>query len=290
MGLIGILGASGVYGRHLVPRLVARGHRVRALVRRPEAAGSLAACGAELHRADIFEPATMQAGLAGCDLAINLATGLPMPGARGVDFSANDRLRREGVPNWVQAGRDAGVPRILQQSIALVHAGPAGILTDETTLLPPDLTTVTGQAIDATLQMEATIRRSDLDWVILRGAYFYGPGTGVDVMWMAQARDGKLRMPGDGTDYMSLLHIADMAQATMAAIAVWPNRQALIIADDRPATASEILGHAAALAGGPPPQPGGRGWGRSYRVSNARARHVLGWAPAYPDYRSGLVG
>jgi nucleoside-diphosphate-sugar epimerase len=28
---IGVLGATGVYGRHLVPRLVASGHRVRAL-------------------------------------------------------------------------------------------------------------------------------------------------------------------------------------------------------------------------------------------------------------------
>ena len=35
---VAVLGATGVYGRHLVPRLVARGFRVRALVRRPEAA------------------------------------------------------------------------------------------------------------------------------------------------------------------------------------------------------------------------------------------------------------
>ena len=49
---IGVLGATGVYGRHLVPRLVACGYRVRALVRRPEAGAIAAACGAELHVAD----------------------------------------------------------------------------------------------------------------------------------------------------------------------------------------------------------------------------------------------
>src|SRR5260221_5880249 len=32
---IAVVGASGVYGRHLVPRLLERGHRVRALVPRP---------------------------------------------------------------------------------------------------------------------------------------------------------------------------------------------------------------------------------------------------------------
>jgi len=34
---IAVLGATGVYGRHLVPRLIAAGYGVRALVRRPEA-------------------------------------------------------------------------------------------------------------------------------------------------------------------------------------------------------------------------------------------------------------
>jgi uncharacterized protein YbjT (DUF2867 family) len=29
---VAVLGTTGVYGRHLVPRLVARGHHVRALV------------------------------------------------------------------------------------------------------------------------------------------------------------------------------------------------------------------------------------------------------------------
>ena len=53
---IGVLGATGVYGRHLIPRLAARGFRVRALVRRPEVAGVARACGAEVPR-DIFDGA-----------------------------------------------------------------------------------------------------------------------------------------------------------------------------------------------------------------------------------------
>src|SRR5205809_215209 len=47
---IGVLGATGVYARHLIPRLVARGHRIRALVRRPEAAAIATACGADVSR------------------------------------------------------------------------------------------------------------------------------------------------------------------------------------------------------------------------------------------------
>jgi hypothetical protein len=49
------LGATGVYGRHLVPRLAAAGHRVCALMRRPEAAAVAGTWGAELAQADIFD-------------------------------------------------------------------------------------------------------------------------------------------------------------------------------------------------------------------------------------------
>ena len=62
---IGVLGATGVYGRHLVPRLIACGYRVRALVRRPEAGAIAAACGAELYVADVFDAASLRTGLEG---------------------------------------------------------------------------------------------------------------------------------------------------------------------------------------------------------------------------------
>jgi uncharacterized protein YbjT (DUF2867 family) len=75
--LIAVLGATGVYGRHLLPRLVAAGFRVRALVRRPEAAAFAAAYGAEVRAADIFDGPSLRAGLSGCDVAINLATARP---------------------------------------------------------------------------------------------------------------------------------------------------------------------------------------------------------------------
>jgi nucleoside-diphosphate-sugar epimerase len=285
---VGVLGASGVYGRHLVPRLAVRGWRVRALVRRPEAAAALASCGAEIFQADIFEPATLREGLEGCDVAVNLATDLPMPGEAG-DFAANDRLRREGVPIWLAACGEAGVERVLQQSIGLVHAGVGDDWVDEGDFVPPAPETVTGRAIAAALEMEAAVRGSGLDWLILRGAYFYGPGTGVEDGWFARAREGRLRVPGDGAEYLSLVHVADMATATVRAIERWPSRQALIVADDAPARMREILEHVARLAGGPPPQPGGRGFGVSFRLRNARARERLGWAPAYPDYRAGLA-
>jgi nucleoside-diphosphate-sugar epimerase len=286
---VAVLGATGVYGRHLVPRLVAHGHRVRALVRRPETAAVAAACGAELRRADVFDLASLRDGLDGCDVGINLATTLPGPAGGGGDYALNDRVRREGTPIWIRACREAGVTRIVQQSIAMVNAGAGDAWGDEDTVFPPGGDDVAARAIAAAVAMEDAVRGSDLDWVILRGALFYGPGTGFDDDWFGRARAGKLRLPGDGSDWVSLVHIADMAAATVATIERWPSRRALIVADDEPVRWRELLGYVAAIAGAAPPQPGGRLGLPSFRVRNQRARDALSWSPWYPDYRAGLV-
>jgi nucleoside-diphosphate-sugar epimerase len=285
---IAVLGATGVYGRHLVPRLTAAGYRVRALVRQPAAATTAAACGAELAAADIFDEASLRAGLVGCDVAINLATSLPGPTSQG-DYARNDLLRREGTPIWVRACRDAGVRRILQQSIAMIHAGGGDAWADETTFHPVAHEGVAGAAIAAVRTMESTIEESGLDWLVLRGGLFYGPGTGFDDDWFSRARAGKLRLPEEGRDYVSLVHIADMAAATVAAIASWPSRQALIVADDHPSPWRDVLAYVCSVVGSMPPQPGGRALMPSFRVTNRRARELLSWAPMYVDYRAGLV-
>ena len=285
---IAVLGATGVYGRHLVPRLVEAGHEVRALVRRPEQATIAAACGAEIARADIFDDESLRAGLRACDVAINLATSLPSPTSAG-DYAKNDELRREGTPIWARACREAGVPRVIQQSIAMVHAGGGEAWADEDT--PPSAAAgdVAGDAIAAALAMERAITSSKLDWLILRGALFYGPGTGFDDFWFERARAGKLRLPGEGRDYVSLVHIADMAAATVASIGRWPSRQALIVADDRPSTWRDVFAYVCSVAGVAAPEPGGRSLMPSFRVRNGRARSLLAWEPRYRDYREGLV-
>jgi nucleoside-diphosphate-sugar epimerase len=286
---IGVLGATGVFGRHLIPRLVAAGHRVRALVRTPAAAVVASACGAELVAADIFDEASLRSGLQDCDVAINLATSLPSPTSRDGDFAKNDQLRREGTPIFVRAAGAANVPRILQQSIAMTHAGGGETWADEMTFHPLSGDSIFAHAVAAVRTMEASITASNLDWLILRGGLFYGAGTGFDDDWFTRAHAGKLKLPEDGNDYVSLIHIADMASATVAAIARWPSRQALIIADDHPARWREVFTYVCALAGASPPHPGGRALMASFRVTNRRARELLSWSPIYTDYRAGLV-
>jgi nucleoside-diphosphate-sugar epimerase len=284
---IAILGATGVLGRHLTPRLVAAGHSVRALVRRPEAAGIARSCGADIRLADIFDGSTLRTALDGCDHAINLATTLPGPSGRG-DFAANDRLRREGTPVFVKACREAGVSRVLQQSIAMINAA-GELVADEDTPAAEVREPTAAAAIAAAVAMEAAVRSSELDWIILRGGLYYGPGTGFDDDWFARAAAGKLRLPGEGQDFVSLIHIADMATAVLATLDYWCSRETLIIADDAPARWRDVFGHIASTTGAAPPTAGGRAGFPSFRVSNAKARRLLRWSPSYADYRAGLA-
>jgi nucleoside-diphosphate-sugar epimerase len=284
---IAILGANGVYARHLIPHLTAANFKVRALVRRVEAAGVARACGADVRVADIFDAASLRDGLGGADVCINLATSLPGPSGRG-DFAVNDRVRREGVPLLLEACANAGVQRLIQPSIAWIGAS-GDLLFDEMARTEPTGDDIASLATHAALSMEDAIRASALDWIILRGGLFYGPGTGFDDDWFARAIAGKLRLPEDGSDYVSLAHIADMCDATIAALKIWPSRQTLIVADDEPARWRDVFGYIAELAGAPPPAPGGRRGFPSFRASNAQARRVLNWAPRYSNFRMGLA-
>jgi nucleoside-diphosphate-sugar epimerase len=85
-----------------------------------------------------------------------------------------------------------------------------------------------------------------------------------------------LRLPADGSDYVSLIHIADMAEATARALERWQARRALLVADDAPSRWSDVLRFVAEIAGGPEPRDGGRRGFPSFRMSNRRLVKLWG--------------
>lgn len=281
---VGIVGATGVLGRQVVPRLVERGHVVRSLVRSEPDMTRLLALGVNAMVGDILQPDSLPRALDGCDSVLHLATAIPRAGTPNPDWSLNDRIRREGTANLVGACRNLGIERYVQQSIAhLVTNGSADLLDEDA---PVHVSPVTASATD----MEEIVRSSGLHWTILRGGAFYGPYTGRDEAWRNQARSGQLRFPDDGAGYISLTNVTDMAVAVVLAAETALASAVLAIVDDQPVTYAELFAYLAHIEGGPDPQPGGppTPW-PSFRVSNARARTVLGWEPRLRTYRSGFA-
>lgn len=277
---IAIVGATGVLGRPVVRRLLERGHKVRAIVRQPAQARLAPAPRLEVVPGDILAPATLDAGLHGCDTVLHLASAIPRAGADS-DWSRNDRIRTDGTRHLLAAATSAGCARYLQQSVAMLHTGPPELPATESSPLQ-------GEGVLASaLEMEQLVQASDRDWIILRGGLFYGPGTDFSAETNRLASAGQLRLPGQGGHFVSLVHVDDMAEAVVLAAESALSRVALAIVDDSPVIWRELLAFVAARHGAAAPAPGGPFGLPGFRVGNGRARELLCWRPRYPDYRSG---
>jgi len=109
-----LTGATGYVGGRLLPALLAEGHAVRCLVRRPES--FVAPPGVEVAVGDVLEPETLRPALEGIETAYYL---IHLMGDGG-DFEARDRLAAE---NFSRAAREAGVRRIIYLG-GLAEASP----------------------------------------------------------------------------------------------------------------------------------------------------------------------
>lgn len=279
---IAVIGATGVLGRHVIPRLIEHGHHVRAIAHRAAEVERLQRMGIEAVPGDILVPETLGTGTAGCDAALHLATAIPKPEGPQ-DWSMNDRIRREGTRNFLAACRASGVRRYVQQSIALLHGDHGKEIVDENAAIQPDA--ITQSAVD----METFVQASDLEWCILRAGLFYGPITGREDGWRQAAREGTLQIPGDGTGLMSLVRVVDMARAVVMAAERATARSIYHVVDDRPVETHTLYHYLAAQVDGAEPQPGGEAFLPSLGCSNARIKAELGWQPLYATYRAGLA-
>ena len=274
------IGSTGVLGRHVIPRLIESGHAVRTVARKPEQVKQLQRLGSDAALGDILDAESLKRAATDCEVALHLATAIPKPG-NSQDWALNDRIRREGTQNLLTACQHAGVRRYIQQSTCFLYRYQSGSLADETTPLEPN------PFLQSTLDMEALVQASPLDWCILRGGFFYGPNTFEDA-WREALRQGTLSLPGDGSGQLSLIHQVDMATAVVLAAEKASARSIYNVVDDHPVTYKELFEYLAALVGSPSPSLGGSVFLPPFACRNDRLK-ALGWALAYPSYRSGLT-
>ncbi|MFF0343349.1 NAD-dependent epimerase/dehydratase family protein [Kribbella sp. NPDC004875] len=292
-----VAGATGVIGRRLVPLLLADGHEVSALSRRPNAS---VPAGVRVVVGDVYDADHLRDVVAAArpDVVMHQLTDLT---AR--DFAANTRIRREGTRNLVDAALAAGVPRVISQSIAWAYEPGSTPATEST---PLDLQAA-DEARRTTVEAVATLEEITAEapeWVVLRYGMLYGPGT-----WYTKgglmadlALAGQLSLSPDIT---SFLHIDDAATAAAGAL-TWPNGPVNIV-DNTPAPATEWLPTFTQSVGAPtltqsvgaptltqsvgaptpppPTSPSRTPWARG--AANAHA-HSLGWTPTHPTWHTGF--
>jgi nucleoside-diphosphate-sugar epimerase len=278
-----VVGGTGAIGRPLVAMLAERSHEVAATTRRSHRAAALAALGAEPVAVDALDPAALEREVrnAAPEAVICQVTSLSGDLSRFDELvDENARVRTEATAHTVAAAEAAGARQVLVQGIAFSY-GPGEGLAGETE--PPR----DDQSARAAFASDDTALASELQVVVARYGYFYGPGT-----WYAHdgaaaeaLRAGALRITGRGED--SHVHVDDAAAATVALV---ENAASGIynVVDDQPVSQHEWLRDFAEAVGAPAPVEAEPSEAPRRGASNAKIKSELGWAPAYPTWREGL--
>jgi len=294
-----IAGGTGAIGRPLIAELLAGGHALVALTRSPEKARTLAEQGIEPAIADVFDTDAVKAVVtrAQPEVVIEQLTALPRHYTReelNATAALNNRLRLEGGANVLAAAQAAGVRRYLRQSIAFWGEPGAGLADEETPLAFDAAPAVAADARVVTELEQRLLENPDIEGVILRYGFFYGPGTwfNPDGDVARQVREQQFPIIGNGEGVWSWLHIEDAANATVAATERGKHG-IYLIANNQPLAVREWLPAFAEWVNAPPPPQvsvedtlktdGGADavyYGTQMRgVSNAKAKRELNFQP-----------
>lgn len=180
-----VAGATGAIGRQLVPALVAAGHEVAGMTRKPERVPELIAAGAAPYLCDVFDPALERAiGSFEPDVVVHQLTDLPARAALiPLKVAGLNKVRTAGTDALIAAARAAGAQRFVAQSVAFAAPAPVRKAVEH-------------------------LERETLAYpgVVLRYGYFYGPGT-----WYP-----------DGTDREPRVHVATAAERTVELLSAAP--------------------------------------------------------------------
>lgn len=140
-----------------------------------------------------------------------------------------------GGANVQAAAERAGARRYVAQSGCYYYIPGAGLATEQTSFAVDAPPLVAGRA-RALLGIEKRVLGAQsLEGIVLRYAFFYGPGTwyAADGSVSGQVRRRQFPITGDGGGVWSFVHIADAAAATLAAFDAGSGG-AYNVADDEP--------------------------------------------------------
>lgn len=282
------MGATGVLGRNLIPRLLQEGWQVRAIARSRSRIKELFGNDVEAVKADLLNPSpdkVWEGALTGSDAVIHMATAIPndpkIPGA----WDRNTQLRTEGTRFLLDAALSARVKYYIQQSIVMAYPDSGDLWIDEKT--PLDSSPLRSSITKPVIEMESFVQSTPnqkMEWCILRGGMFVGKDTFQDRTIHNLQIEAEI-VPCDGHNFVSYVHVADMAAAISLALKIQPSMAILNITAE-PVRQREYLDQLAMINDAQTPRrklidpcpP-------SIRCSHQAAGDILGWNPTRSIFR-----
>ena len=245
-----VTGATGFTGGKLARRLAAQGDTVRALVRDPARAQSLAADGIDVCVGQLTSLNEVMAAARGCEqihhvAAVFRTAGHPDSYYRDVNIG--------GTQNVLEAARRLDCERVVHCSTVGVHGHIAIPPATETYPFGPgDIYQRT--KLEGELAAQAAARRGQ-PVVIVRPSPIYGEG---DLrflkLYRAVAR-GMFVMIGSGTPKLHLVHVDDLVDGILlCSTAEAALGEVFILAGPEAPTLNELVRHIAQAVGAAPPR------------------------------------
>jgi nucleoside-diphosphate-sugar epimerase len=197
------------------------------------------------------------------------------------------------------------VRRFIAQSYAAwPYARTGGPVKSEDDPLDPTPPREMRESLAAIRHLEEAVVGADwTEGIVLRYGAFYGPGTSMSPGGESFeiVRKRKFPVVGDGRGVWSFVHIADAAEATVAAVERGTPGIYNVV-DDEPAPVAEWLPALAQTIGAPTPWRVPKFVGRLLAgeagavmmteirgASNNKAKRELDWAPRHVSWREGFA-
>lgn len=224
---VAVTGGSGFIGSHVVDKLVAAGHRVIVIDKRPPSRP-----GATFRDVDISDLSGLVRATAGCDAVFHLAAVANVNEAMA-DPAGTFDLNVAGTARVWEAARRNQVGRTVLASTVWVYAAATGegTVTEDT----PFDTAGTGHVYTASKIAAELVATSfgelyQQPYTILRYGIPYGPRMRPELViprFVRAAMAGEqITIQGDGLQYRNYVYVEDLADAHVLALAEAGENQA----------------------------------------------------------------
>jgi len=225
-----VTGAAGFVGQHLVKHLVARGDRVRAMVRKPEQAEALRGIVEEVVIADLQQPETLAAAVTGVQGVYHIAAVFRQESLSDAVFH---EINAEGVRRMLDASIEAGVPRFVHCSTNGVHSDIEHPPADETYPFNPGDSYQESKLAGEQIAMEY-FAAGRIGGLVLRPTMIYGPGDARTLKLFRMIAKRRFFYVGRGDALVHWVDVRDLAEAfRLAMMAGDINAEAFLIGGRR---------------------------------------------------------
>ena len=215
-----VTGATGLLGSHIAQRLVARGDRVRALVRRTSDVSFLEQLGVEQVIGDLGDPGSLRAAVAGVDTVYHCAAKVGDWG-RWREFQT-DCL--DATSNLAAAALDAGIARFLHISSTSAYGHPreGGPPVDETAPLGQNFWPIwddyTRSKVEAERILWRLVADRHLPLTVIRPSWLYGERDRITLRRLVtRLQANRVPLIGAGDNPLSAIYAGNVADAALLA-------------------------------------------------------------------------